>query len=316
MVEAVREMAKKHLKEVELLLGWTEGPDALHVTPLVLCSEKEVDRLTWNPFCSINLAGYLYELKGRRTGIFAKGCDSRSIVQLINEGLIKREEVVVFGLPCKGCVDVKKLSKELKGEEVAAVSFDGDEVVVQTKNKKLTLPFKDLVFDKCIGCPYPTPLLYDYLVGKPLPPQGTHEGLNERTKRIEALPPEERLEFWKSELERCIRCYACRNSCPLCVCKDFCSAESREPLWISHAHGIKEKWLWQVFHVLHVAGRCTGCGECERACPVGIPLLTIRHMANNVIKDLFDYEAGIKLGEKPPLLTYSVLEPKIEEEKW
>jgi len=39
-------------------------------------------------------------------------------------------------------------------------------------------------------------------------------------------------------------------------------------------------------------------------------------MANNVIKDLFDYEAGIKLGEKPPLLTYSVLEPKIEEEKW
>lgn len=316
MVETVREAAKKHFKEVEILLGWTEGPDPLHVTPLVACNEKDIDRLIWNPLCSINLTGYLYELRGRRTGIFVKGCDSRSLVQLLNEGLIKREEVFVFGLPCKGCVDIKKLSKELKGEQAKTICFNGDEVVVQTKDRRLTFPFQHVAFDKCISCPYPTPVLYDCLLGTPLPPQGVQERLNERAKEVEALPPQARFEFWKSELERCIRCYACRNACPLCVCKDFCSAESREPLWISHSHGVKEKWLWQVFHVLHIAGRCTGCGECERACPVDIPLLTIRHMANTILKELFGYEAGIRLGDKPPLLTYSVFEPNIEEPKW
>lgn len=316
MIETIKETAKKHLKEVELLLGWTGGPDPLHVTPLVVCTEKDVERLIWNPLCSINLAGYLYELKGRRTGIFAKGCDSRSIVQLVNEGLIKREEVFVFGLPCRGCVDVKKLLRELEGDQVRSISFEGDEVAVQTTNETRAFPFRSVIFDKCIGCPYPTPILYDCLIGTPIPPQGTQERLMEKAKELESLSPQARFEFWKAELERCIRCYACRNACPLCVCRDFCSAESREPLWISHAHGIKEKWLWKVFHVLHVAGRCTGCGECERACPADIPLLTIRYIANSILKDLFGYEAGTRLGEKPPLLTYSLYEPHIEEAKW
>ncbi len=62
----------------------------------------------------------------------------------------------------------------------------------------------------------------------------------------------------------------CRNACPLCVCRDHCVAPSRIPEWVTQSDGVKDKLFFQVIHATHLAGRCTGCGECQRACPVGI----------------------------------------------
>ncbi len=33
--------------------------------------------------------------------------------------------------------------------------------------------------------------------------------------------------------------------------------------------------MFQITRIMHVAGRCTDCGECERACPVNIPLRSL-----------------------------------------
>ena len=53
------------------------------------------------------------------------------------------------------------------------------------------------------------------------------------TSGHEEMSLEERKAYWEKELSRCIRCYACRNACPLCVCKESCIAETRDPHWIS-----------------------------------------------------------------------------------
>ena len=126
----------------------------------------------------------------------------------------------------------------------------------------------------------------------------------------------EKLAFWQETMSRCIRCYACRNACPMCVCRDHCIATSRDPLWVSQENLPSENMMFQMIHVSHLAGRCTECGECERACPVDIPLMLLRRYMNKQVRDVFQHEAGKALDQTPPLLTFKVEEERINERGW
>lgn len=83
---------------------------------------------------------------------------------------------------------------------------------------------------------------------------------------LDGLSLEDRMGFWRGHIDRCIRCYACRNACPMCVCRDNCVADSREPHWLTQEDSPTQKMFFQLIHAMHLAGRCTGCGECNRAC--------------------------------------------------
>ena len=88
---------------------------------------------------------------------------------------------------------------------------------------------------------------------------------------IERMSVSERWDFWMKEFETCIKCYACRASCPLCYCTR-CTVECNQPQWVhvpSHELGNLE---WHIMRAMHLAGRCINCGECRRACPMDIPL--------------------------------------------
>ena len=50
-------------------------------------------------------------------------------------------------------------------------------------------------------------------------------------REIEALSPPEKAAYFEKLLEPCIRCYACRNACPLCYCPTCFTDESR-PQWV------------------------------------------------------------------------------------
>jgi ferredoxin len=134
---------------------------------------------------------------------------------------------------------------------------------------------------------------------------------------LESMSLPERLSFWRGHMERCLRCYACRNACPMCVCRDFCVAESRDPHWLTQEDTVREKLFFQVIHAMHLAGRCTGCGQCQRACPVSIPILALRQQLGKTVGELFDgYKAGMNAAEAPPLLGYEVEEKHIHEREW
>jgi Na+-translocating ferredoxin:NAD+ oxidoreductase RnfC subunit len=100
------------------------------------------------------------------------------------------------------------------------------------------------------------------------------------------------------------------------VCRDHCIAETRDPHWLSQETGVQEKWMFQLIHAMHTAGRCTECGECERACPMDIPVLMLKKKLNREVLDLFDYEAGLDESATPPLFTFKVEEDHIEEKEW
>ena len=105
----------------------------------------------------------------------------------------------------------------------------------------------------------------------------------EELRKYESFDLAQRRQFWEEQFSRCLKCYACRAACPLCYCSR-CTVECNQPQWIpvpAHDLGNLE---WNVMRAMHLAGRCVNCGDCSRACPVGIPL----HLLNQkLISEVF-----------------------------
>ncbi|MDS4027942.1 MAG: 4Fe-4S dicluster domain-containing protein [Candidatus Contendobacter sp.] len=113
----------------------------------------------------------------------------------------------------------------------------------------------------------------------------------EKLERLMALSREERRAFWEQELQRCVKCYACRSSCPMCYCGS-CTMDCNRPQWVpvaSHELGNLE---YHTVRAMHLAGRCVQCGECGRACPVGIPIHLLTCYAEESVRRQFGQPAG------------------------
>jgi len=48
-----------------------------------------------------------------------------------------------------------------------------------------------------------------------------------------------------------------------------------------------------LIRAMHLAGRCIGCGNCERACPVGIPLSLVTHKLGEEVFKNFGLRPGL-----------------------
>ncbi len=315
-VDKLKDAVKQLLNEVDVVIGYTEGFDKVHATPLFINTQDQIDQLIWDERCVHNLASYLPSLKRKKVGVIVKGCDSRTIVQYMQEGLINREYVKIIGIPCSGVISVKKLMKAVDFANIEDVTFEKNgNVTVKTEKESKTFSLMDIAPDKCKTCQYPTPIVYDILIGEPIKSDKPKESVYEDIIEFDKKSLEEKLAYWQKEFDRCIRCYACRNACPMCVCQDVCIAESREPHWISQRATLTEKFMFHLIHAIHLAGRCVECSECERACPMGIPVNTLKRKINLEMKELFDYSPGVNPDDKPPMYTFNVDELKIKEHK-
>ncbi len=112
---------------------------------------------------------------------------------------------------------------------------------------------------------------------------------------------------WARVLKRCVKCYGCRNSCPICVC-DPCKLES-EP-WVHRGMVPTETLSFQLIRAFHLADTCIACGACQEACPAGIPLVTLQHSMRKALKENFRYEAGLETATKTPMLADFIEAPE------
>ena len=115
--------------------------------------------------------------------------------------------------------------------------------------------------------------------------------LDAEIARIEAMPPDERWRYWRRQFDKCSRCYACRAACAMCYC-DECIVEGNLPQWIEASARPRGNLAWNLIRAWHLAGRCTGCGACERACPEGIPLMLLNRFLAREVARAFDAVAG------------------------
>lgn len=278
-MKALQELARKLLEEktVSVVIGYEEGPHG--VRPAFLTKPEQTDRLIFDPRCTHNLATYLNPRRSHlvtlgKKAVVVKGCDARAVAGLIRETQLKREDVVVIGVRCGG---------------VTGNPNDG----------KLT---EKSLSPRCVDCDAREPKMADHVVGDmpPAPPQGKRPDM---VAKLDAMTAQERWDFWQKELERCVRCHACREVCPMCFC-DRCIADKSQPQWIESSPHPRGNLSWQMTRVLHMAGRCVGCGECTRACPTDIPLGLILMKVAKVMEERFGYRVSDDPSVPAPIGSY------------
>ncbi len=302
--QRLRTEARRLLEQgkVDYIIGFEPGSINFTTTPLITKDKDDTNRLVINPFIHNNLSVFLNEIKGR-VGIVAKGCDARSIISLIQDEQVAREDIFILGIACPGIIDLSKVEK-LTGkdrDELDDITREGDRVTIVVNGQKREFPLTQVLRDDCLSCEFPLPREYDILLGEDTPQASDPELSRSQIKQLEAMPRQQRWEFWKNEFSRCLRCYACRQVCPACFC-ERCFVEESEPLWVSPVPQWQENLIFQVTRIIHTAGRCTDCGECERACPVNIPLRSLTKKMEEIVDELFHYKAGTDT-EAPPLMT-------------
>jgi len=280
MASEIRQISRRLLDagEVETVIGYEVEVGGCVCPVFIDCSE-ETERLIWGEQCVHNLATFLKKpvtKERNKVAVISKGCDVRSIIALMQEGQVVREDIVIIGVDCIGQRDEK-----------------GDLLL------------------KCTNCRDHRPQLHDFLVVdaevdvRRFDVEGAEYS---DVEELEEMPVEERLGFWKAEAEKCIRCYACREGCPLCYCVE-CFTDQNMPQYLPSSPSIQGNFLWLMMRAFDLAGRCTGCMECDRVCPVNIPLHLVNRKLVKDVDELFGYEAGRNPSERPPLSVFSEEDP-------
>ncbi|MDD7459899.1 MAG: 4Fe-4S dicluster domain-containing protein [Treponema sp.] len=308
MQEKLIARAKELLAEgkVQKVIGWSKGLFDEDITPAVFSSAEELDKgFVFNKYCKANLSKYLVkitreiEVKKSTTRmnntmakqrdpnavdapipsevvlVFLKPSDTYSFTQLLKENRITRGDVYAIGIPCQD-------------------TLDGSDVCDSCKGKK------HVSCDELIGV--------DAAAEENLTPNTERM---EMVAKVEAMTDEERFEFWRGEMSRCIRCNACRNVCPACTCEKCVFDNNALYTTQKVAETNFEENLFHIIRAWHVAGRCTDCGECSRVCPQHIPLYLLNRKFIKDINEIYgNYQAGADMESKPAMLRYEENDPE------
>jgi formate dehydrogenase subunit beta len=122
------------------------------------------------------------------------------------------------------------------------------------------------------------------------------------------------LEKLADYLATCVNCYNCRVACPVCYCRtcvfttDVFDHPSAQYLgWARRKGALRlptDTLFYHLTRLAHMSTACVGCGQCSNACPNEIPLMELFRTVAHRTQAGFDYEAGLRLTQPPPLSTF------------
>jgi len=294
ITEKIQTIAARLFEEgkIDVFIAWEKGERDYQVKAYVARSKEDVKNIVFNEYAIYNVANMLLKFRDghERIGIAVKGCDSRGIVRLLEDLQIKRERLYIVGIPCPG----------LKDPLAAARNYGGFRKQAEPEG----------LAKKCLDCIQPNPVIYDDIIGPEQSPRQQGERFA-RVKELEQMTPDQRYDFWEKTLSTCIRCYACRQVCVACDCRT-CIFDEMKPQWVGRENSTTDNMMYHLVKHAHMAGRCIECGECERVCPVNIPLMLLNQKLIKDVGTFFDGpEAGLIYveGNKPPLSVYRIDDP-------
>ncbi|MBC8314911.1 MAG: 4Fe-4S dicluster domain-containing protein [Bacteroidetes bacterium] len=261
-------------EKIDLFIGYRSTGFDNNQVPVLIHHYQDVEQLVFTDKSVFNLTNYLkYEYtRNKRVGLVVKGCDSRSLNLMLTENQVKRENLFIIGIACEGVMNEQ-------GEKA----------------------------QNCVECVMPDAVIYDELLGAPT---GQREyQVNADINELAEQPLIERGTHFEEIFENCIRCNACRHSCPLCYCNKCCIDQETSTLYqgsntTSGAFHALMTWS------LHLAGRCVDCRNCEKACPSHLPLHLLHKQNEQVIYENFqEHLAGMIKDDRGAFYKYSMSDP-------
>ncbi|MCL1975109.1 MAG: 4Fe-4S dicluster domain-containing protein [Firmicutes bacterium] len=268
----LRERAHALLDEgkIACFIGWGATRFNERAMPKFIFKAEESSSLVYNEHCLNTLAKYTLDFQygAEKVGLATRGCEARAINRLIADGRLSRDKVYLLGIPCQGMLEHGKPA------------------------------------DKCVFCRHRNPVVYDELLG-----EKTIELQNpprfESVLELENKSDTERYDFWQKQFAKCIRCYACRNVCPACNCLE-CYTEQYRTGWQGKQANTLENSVFGFTRAYHIGDRCIECGECERICPMEIPLMKVNRKLVKDVEELFGVEeSGLSEDEIHALGSYN-----------
>ena len=136
--------------------------------------------------------------------------------------------------------------------------------------------------------------------------EAAEEMLLEDASAPAAEPFQTDMARFSEDFSKCILCKNCRDMCPVCYCID-CVFNGDDYLpkgdaLLNKVFGAgstdlpQGKELFHLIRMFHVSQFCVGCGDCEEACPQGIPLTRYFKGISERLQGLFSYVPGRNLG--------------------
>ncbi|GHT24017.1 Fe-S oxidoreductase [Planctomycetales bacterium] len=259
-------------KTVDVVIGYGYVGNNI-VGAVFITDPNETSRLIFNEQCQPNLTVYLTRSEVKKLGrpaVVCKGCDARTIAVLIAEKQITSEDVFVIGVECFGVKEGGQWQS------------------------------------KCSCCDVHTPPHCEIIIkGEPVNDPPKHdEDRYAKCTAIMAMPPQERFEYWKKEFSRCIKCYACRQNCPLCYC-NVCVTDKNRPVRLDTSATLKGNFAWNILRAFHLAGRCIGCSSCTSACPAAIDLDILNLCLAKSAEEHFNHRSGADTSALPLIGSFS-----------
>jgi len=272
----IQEIATRLFAEekIDVFVGYRLTGFDDNQVPVLIRNAKDVPLLVFTDKSVFNLTNYLKNehTRNKRVGLVVKGCDSRSLNLLLTENQVKREKLYVVGIACEGVVD-------------------------ETGAKMMN----------CLECVVPDAVVFDEMLGTPKGNQPYTKSAD--VAAMEAKGLVERRAYFEEVFESCIRCNACRHSCPLCYCAKCCIDQETSTLY-NGANTTSSAFHALMTWSMHLAGRCVDCRNCEKACPSHLPLHLLHKWNEHVIYDNFQQHlAGVHEGDRGALYKYSMQDP-------
>ncbi|MHC4863349.1 MAG: 4Fe-4S dicluster domain-containing protein [Planctomycetota bacterium] len=270
-------------------------------------------------------------------GLVLRPCEIRALVELTKLQQATLEPFVIIGVDCWGTYSVQEYARRV--QESSQDRSVTAEFLKQAAAGDLPAELRSA----CKLCQCPAPPCADVsiqLIGEDISQQIRVYAETEKGKALfaaigleETRPNEQResavakvkeakkqsagqdlSDFLETIASLCINCRNCRAVCPICYCKQcvFDGEVFKYPLekylnW-SDKKGFlgmpPDKLLFHLTRMSHVATSCVACGQCEAACPNGIPLGRIYHKISTAAQEALEYEAGRSRDEELPLTTF------------
>ena len=119
---------------------------------------------------------------------------------------------------------------------------------------------------------------------------------------LRSMTIEEKFDYWWGHFDQCIKCYGCRDACPICYCKDCILEADRGVVTPGE---VPPDSMFPMIRIAHVMDSCVNCGQCQDVCPANIPIARLTFMLNKELYNIFTYQPGVDIESRPPLRTYT-----------